>query len=75
MTPRLWASTNTFTILTGHATSRFLEDGDFISLDNISFGYSLPKSVTEKIGVNSFRLFVQAQNLLILTKYDGLNLS
>lgn len=73
VTPRLWASTNTFTNLTGHATSRFLEDGDFISLDNISFGYSLPKSVTEKIGVNSFRLFVQAQNLLILTKYDGLN--
>jgi TonB-linked SusC/RagA family outer membrane protein len=72
-TPRLWASTNTFTNLTGHATSRFLEDGDFISLDNISVGYNLSKEFTNKIGVSNFRFFVQAQNMLIFTKYSGLN--
>ncbi|CAM3952858.1 TonB-dependent receptor [Flavobacterium cucumis] len=73
ITPRLWASTNTFTNLTGHATSRFLEDGDFISLDNISLGYNLPKSLTDKIRVSNFRFFIQAQNMLIFTKYNGLN--
>ena len=37
-TPILWASSNTFVNLTSSATTRFLEDGDFINLDNISLG-------------------------------------
>lgn len=73
ITPRLYASSNTFTNLSGHATSRFLEDGEFVSLDNIALGYSLPKDVANKLRVKSFRLFVQAQNMLIFTKYKGLN--
>ncbi len=40
-TPRLYASSNTFTNLSGNASSRFVEKGDFISLDNISIGLSL----------------------------------
>lgn len=72
-TPRLYASTNTFTNLTGNATSRFLEDGDFISLDNISLGYKLPQSLTDKLGLEMLRFFVQGQNLLIITDYKGLN--
>lgn len=72
-TPRLYASTNTFTNLTGNATSRFLEDGDFISLDNVSLGYKLPQSLTDKLGLEMLRFFVQGQNLLIITDYKGLN--
>lgn len=73
ITPRLWASSNTFTNLTSIATSRFVEDGDFISLDNVTLGYNLPKTVTDIIKVDAFRFFVQAQNMLIITKYKGLN--
>ncbi|VXB29398.1 TonB-linked outer membrane protein, SusC/RagA family [Flavobacterium sp. 9AF] len=73
VTPRLWASSNTFVNLTSMATSRFVEDGDFISLDNISIGYSLPKIVTDLIKVENFRFFIQAQNMLMITKYKGLN--
>lgn len=73
ITPRLYASSNTFTNLTGSASSRFLEKGDFISLDNISLGYKLPTSVTERIKVNQVRFFVQAQNMVTITKYKGLN--
>lgn len=73
ITPRLWASSNTFTNLTGHATSRFLEDGDFISLDNITLGYKLPKLLTERIKVDLIRFFIQGQNLMIITDYKGLN--
>ena len=54
-TPRLYAPQNTFVNQTGNATSRFVEDGSFISLDNVSLGYSLPKSVTEKIKIDNFR--------------------
>lgn len=72
-TPRLRASDNTFSNLTGHASTRFLEKGDFISLDNISLGYRLPSEVTDKIGINMARFFVQAQNYLTITNYKGLN--
>ncbi|MFD0834179.1 SusC/RagA family TonB-linked outer membrane protein [Mariniflexile aquimaris] len=73
ITPRLWASTNTFTNLTGSATSRFIEDGDFISLDNLTFGYKIPKDITDRINIESLRFYIQAQNLLIITDYKGLN--
>lgn len=64
---------NTFTNLSGNATTRFVEKGDFISLDNISLGYTLPKLVMDKIGVDNFRFFVQAQNIWLITKYKGIN--
>lgn len=72
-TPRLWAGGNTFVNQSSNASSRFVEKGDFISLENVSLGYKLPKSILEKINVNSIRLFVQAQNMLLITKYKGLN--
>ncbi|MCR9226861.1 MAG: TonB-dependent receptor [Flavobacteriaceae bacterium] len=73
ITPRLYASSNTFTNLTGHATTRFLEKGDFISLDNITLGYKLPSLVTDKLNVSMVRFFIQGQNLLTITDYKGLN--
>lgn len=72
-TPRLYASSNTFTNLSGNASSRFVEKGDFISLDNISIGYSLPKLVLDKIKVDNFRIYVQAQNIWLISDYKGIN--
>ncbi|OXG05191.1 TonB-linked SusC/RagA family outer membrane protein [Flavobacterium araucananum] len=72
-TPRLYASSNTTTNLSGSASTRFVEKGDFISLDNISIGYTLPKLVLDKIGVDNFRLFVQAQNIWLISDYKGIN--
>lgn len=72
-TPRLYASQNSFLNQSSNATTRFVEDGSFISLDNVSLGYKLPKELTDKINVDGIRFFVQAQNLLIITKYKGLN--
>jgi TonB-linked SusC/RagA family outer membrane protein len=71
-TPRLRDDRETF-ININQASTRFLEDADFIKLDNITLGYSLAKTVTEKIGVDKFRLYVQGQNLLVITKYSGLD--
>lgn len=72
-TPRLYASSNTFTNLSGSASSRFVEKGDFISLDNISLGYTLPKLVLDKLGVDNFRIFAQAQNIWLISDYKGIN--
>lgn len=49
-------------------SSRFIEDGSFVRLDNISLGYnfSLPK-----LYISNARVFVSAQNLFIITGYSG----
>jgi hypothetical protein len=73
-TPRVMGGGATsFINQTGNLTTRFVEKGDFISLDNVSFGYSFPKLLTEKINASSIRLFVQGQNLFFITKYKGLD--
>ena len=73
ITPRLWSGQNAFVNLTGNATTRFVENGDFVSLDNISLGYRLPQDFVSRVGLKSVRFFVQGQNLLFITKYKGLN--
>ncbi|WP_295335983.1 SusC/RagA family TonB-linked outer membrane protein, partial [Flavobacterium sp.] len=73
MTPRLWASGNTFVNLTGHSSTRWVEKGDYIKLDNISLGYTLPKSLLEKAGIDKMRVFVQGQGLFMITDYKGLD--
>jgi TonB-linked SusC/RagA family outer membrane protein len=55
------------------ATTRFLEKGDFLRLGNISLGYTMPKSLTEKISIERLRIFVQAQNALTFTGYTGID--
>ena len=72
-TPRVVGDESPFINQTGNATTRFVEDGDFISLDNVNLGYSFPKSLTEKINVDGIRIFVQGQNLFFITKYRGLD--
>ena len=54
-------------------SSRFVEDGSYVRLKNLAFGYTFPSSVTEKLGMQSFRLSVSAQNLLTFTDYSGLD--
>jgi TonB-dependent starch-binding outer membrane protein SusC len=51
----------------------FVEDGSYLRLRNISLGYTVPKSLTEKIGVEKLRVYAGGRNLLTLTKYSGLN--
>ena len=72
-TPRLWASGATFVNLTGHATGRFLEKGDFVKLQNITLGYNLPKNIVSRVGIDNLRVFAQGQDLFMFTKYTGID--
>lgn len=49
----------------------WVEDGTFLRLKNIILGYTLPKSMTQKAGINKFRIYVAADNLLTFTEYTG----
>ncbi|HMT75877.1 MAG TPA: TonB-dependent receptor [Chitinophagaceae bacterium] len=58
----------------GLAISRFVEKGDYIRLQNISFAYTMDKELVSRItkgNVESLRFFVQGQNLYVWTKYTG----
>ncbi len=50
----------------------WVEDGDYIRCKNISLGYKFDSSnFLDRIGVSSLRLYAQAQNLFVITKYTG----
>ncbi len=51
--------------------SRFVEDGSFLRLKNITLGYTLPRKWTQKFFVTKLRVYGSAQNLFCLTKYSG----
>lgn len=61
--------------LNGATNSRFVENGDFVRIQNIVLGYSLPKSIFEntKTGIRSVRAYASLQNALTFTKYTGLD--
>lgn len=53
-----------------YATTRRLHSTNFIRLKNLTFGYSLPKAWTSKVGIDKVRLYVSGNNLLTWAKYD-----
>ena len=52
-------------------SDRFVEDGTFVRLKNVSLGYTLPKSVTDKLAMSSLRMYISGQNLVTWTDYTG----
>ncbi|MCX2720353.1 SusC/RagA family TonB-linked outer membrane protein [Lentiprolixibacter aurantiacus] len=55
---------------TAHST-RYLEDGDFIRLRNLTLGYTLPQSIMDKLGMTNVRFYVSGLNLLTFTDFEG----
>ena len=53
--------------------SWYVEDGDYIRIQNISLGYNIPKSYTSKIGIKRAKFTLSANNIFTFTKYKGLD--
>ena len=52
-------------------SSRFLEDGSFLRLRNVNLSYSLPSRWINTVGIEGASVFVNGENLFVLTKYEG----
>ena len=52
-------------------SDRYIEDGSYIRLKNISLGYTFPKSLLKKLKIDNLRTYINIQNLYTLTKYTG----
>lgn len=48
--------------------TRYLQDASYIRLKNIQLGYSIPKHLLTRVGIQSLRVFVSGENLLTATK-------
>lgn len=52
-------------------SDRFIEDGSYLRIKNISLGYTFPRSWLEKIGIENLRIYANVQNAFTFTKYKG----
>lgn len=77
-----WTPTNTNTTIPRYAThsenvnrsDRFIEDGSYTKLRNLTVGYSLNEANLAKVGngfLTKFRVYISGQNLFTITDYSG----
>ena len=57
--------------LNWEASDMYVFDGSYFRLKNIQLGYTLPRSITQKIRIDRLRVYVAAENLFTFTKYHG----
>ncbi len=56
-----------------YISSMFLEKGDYLKLNNLTLGYTLPSSLMAKVKVQSLRVSLNVTNLFTLTGFSGYN--
>ncbi|KUG06778.1 SusC/RagA family TonB-linked outer membrane protein [Solirubrum puertoriconensis] len=69
--PKLRYANTDFINRSGEALSRFVEKGDFVRIQNISLGYTLPKGIIA--GLARVRVYGQVSNAFTFTKYTGVD--
>lgn len=52
---------------------RFLTSSNYLSLNNLTLGYTFPKSLIRPLALNNLRIYVAGENLFVLTKRKGLD--
>ena len=73
-----WTETNASNLVpstkgyvTNDVYSRFVEDGSFLRLKNVTLGYTLPKKWTQKAYIKRMRVYATGQNLFCISGYSG----
>jgi len=72
-TPILWASGGNFVNNSDQASTRWVEKGDYFKLSTLTLGYSFPKDLIRRINIESLRVFVQGQEMFMVSKYKGID--
>ncbi len=74
--PKLWYNQDAIINQNGEATTRFIESGNFLRLQNIVLGYDFDARRLQSLTRNalrSARFFVQVQNAFVWTNYQGID--
>jgi TonB-linked SusC/RagA family outer membrane protein len=52
-------------------SDKFVQDGSFTRLRNVTLGYTLPSALTKKIAISQLRIYLKGSNIYTLTKFTG----
>ena len=52
-------------------SSRFVENGSYLRIKNLTLGYTLPQAISKKAYLQTVRMYMSCQNLYTFTKYSG----
>lgn len=52
-------------------SDRFIEDGSYLRIKNLTLGYTLPKHIVKKAMMNNARIYISCENLYTFTSYSG----
>lgn len=52
-------------------SDRYVEDGSYLRMKNITIGYTVPKKYLRHVGLDNVRVYCNIQNLFTITGYDG----
>lgn len=73
-----WTPENENTTVAGHDvlgnqrnSSQWVENGSYLRVKNITFGYNLPSKFLKKFKINAVKVYVTGTNLLTFTNYSG----
>ena len=67
--PRLSASDR----YANSSSTRFLTSSDYLSLNNLTIGYTLPSNVVNKLGLTKLRIYFTGDNLALISARKGLD--
>ncbi len=56
-----------------YMSSRWIEDGTYVRLQNVKFSYNLPQTLLSKVKIANMQVYANIQNLATFTKYKGLD--
>ncbi|MBQ4631917.1 MAG: TonB-dependent receptor [Prevotella sp.] len=77
-----WSATNTSSNIPrwqyndeymASSSDRWLISSNYLSLNNVTLGYTLPMNLTAKIGISKLRVYVVGDNLWVWSKRQGLD--
>ncbi len=54
-------------------STQYLMDMTYIALRNVTLGYSLPRNLSDRVGISNLRLFVAGENLAIWNENEGMD--
>ncbi len=60
-------------VISSNPSTYYIEDGSYFRLKNVQLNYGIPAGVVSKIGLTTANIYVQAINLVTITKYSGLD--
>ncbi|MCP9234838.1 TonB-dependent receptor [Lewinella sp. JB7] len=59
--------------ISSQVSDYLIEDGSFFRIRNIQLTYSLPTDLGSRLGLSNAQVYIQGQNMITITKYNGLN--